>query len=570
MLDRLTAGARQSARMSLHALIALRAHPAWATGLAWAALLLARLYLGGAVGLADNFDGHRLMCQLGVVPHPIPADQPLWAFLTPRYDAYTWYGESCSAGGSGQPYLTTAVLPLWIAKFLTATVGNHVLGMPGVLDLRLLGLVYIAVAAAAIGWCVHELPGRPWARVLLASAIGLAVSDSAFALDFISPLSDPAGLVGLLLLVPALLRLLRVDRPTWRELAAIAAVTVWTIGAKTQLSSLLVAVVPCLLVRPTAVPRLLRPLARRRTAAALFGRAPAAALCAGLVVFTAGFQQLQPRWLNEIVLYDAYFGELLGHSHHVQADLKALHLDPGAAASAGSNIVAPNSLAATPLYAEYLQNASFGEEVGFYAVHPWRLLGLTGRGLAGMAAARPSYLGDYLAGSGHPPYAKDCRVCVVEAAFTLAEPLRWVVYPGLWGASIVAGLLLAVRRRGNAAARSSGGTLAALSAVTVLQFYLVMLSDGESDLQKHMIFTDFGTCLLGPLAIAAVIGLDLATQTQTQPLPEPKPVSKPGPEPDPESLREPLADPEPEPASLPRQPDPAGEDSAVRAERRAR
>ena len=299
---------------------------------------------------------------------------------------------------------------------------------------------------------------------------------------------------------------------------------------------------------------------------------PAAALCAGLVVFTAGFQQLQPRWLNEIVLYDAYFGELLGHSHHVQADLKALHLDPGAAASAGSNIVAPDSLAATPLYPDFLEHASFGEEVGFYAVHPWRLLGLTGRGLAGMAAVRPSYLGDYQVGSGHPPYAKDCRVCVVEAAFTLAEPLRWIVYPGLWGASLVAGLLLAVRRRGNAAARSSGGTLAALSAVSVLQFYLVMLSDGESDLQKHMIFTDFGTCLLGPLAIAALIGLDLATQTQTQPHPLSESESLPEPEllqePEPDSLRDPL--PEREPASLPRQTDPAADDSAVDAERRAR
>jgi hypothetical protein len=79
-----------------------------------------------------------------------------------------------------------------------------------------------------------------------------------------------------------------------------------------------------------------------------------------------------------------------------------------------------------------------------------------------------------------------------------------------------------------------------VSAVTVLQFYLVMLRDGESDLQRHMIFTDFGTCLLGPLAIAALIGLDLATQTT------------------------------PEPASLPRQPDPAAEESAVVTERQSR
>ncbi len=39
-----------------------------------------------------------------------------------------------------------------------------------------------------------------------------------------------------------------------------------------------------------------------------------------------------------------------------------------------------------------------------------------------------------------------------------------------------------------------------------------MLTDGDSDLQKHMVFTNFGTCLLGPLLIAALIGLDLATE----------------------------------------------------------
>ena len=507
---------------ALRILLALRAHPAWMTGFGWAVILLTRLYLGGAVGLADNFDGHRLMCQLGVAPHPIPADQPLWEYITPRYDAYTWYGESCSAGGSGQPYLTTAVFPLWLAKFLTATLGDHVFGLPGALDLRMLGIVYIALAAAAIGWCVHELPGRPWVRVLLASVIGLVVSDSAFALDFISPLSDPAGIVGVLLLIPALLRLLRVDRPTWREFAAVAAVTIWTIGAKTQLSSLLVAVIPCLLARPTAVPRLLRHLGRRKASAAIFGRAPAAVLCAGLVVFTAGFQQLQPRWLDEIVLYDAYFGELLGHSGHIQGDLKALHLDPGLAASAGSNIVAANSAAATAYYPDFLENASFGAEVRFYAEHPWRLLGVTDRGLTGMSDPRPSYLGHYQAGSGHAPYAKDCRVCVVEAAFTLAEPVRWIVYPLLWAGSILAGLSLAVRKRASAAARSAGGTLAALGAATVAQFYLVMLSDGESDLQKHMVFTDFGTCLLGPLAVAALIALDLATQTVAEPASVPR------------------------------------------------
>jgi hypothetical protein len=506
---------------------AISAHPAVATGLLWAAVLVVRLYAGGFVGLADNFDGHRLTCQVGVAPYPIPADQPLWAYVTPRYDSYTWYGEACSAGGSGQPYLTTAVIPLWIAKLLTATLGHYAYGLPGALDLRMVGLVYIAMAALAIAWCVHELPGRAWVRALIASGIGLAVADSAFAPDFISPLSDPAGIVGLLFLVPALLRLLRVDRVTWREVAAVLAVTVWTIGAKTQLSTILLAVVPCLLARPTALPRRLRLLTRFRVVGALFGRVPAVLVCAALAVFTMGFQQTQSRWLNEIVTYDATFLNLLGHSHHVQGDLRALHLNPGLASAAGSNVVGPGSAAGTKLYPDFLANVTLKDTTEFYATHPWRLVGLGGRGLEGVSAARPSYLGNYPVSAGRPAYAQDCRICVVEVAFTLAEPLRWIVYPLLWGGSILAGLLLAIRGRRSAAARSAGGTLAAVGVSTLAQFWIVMLTDGDSDLQKHMVFTDFGTCLLGPLLIAALIGLDLATEKRV-----PAAVALPG-QPDP-------------------------------------
>ena len=512
---------------------AISAHPALATGLLWAAVLVVRLYAGGFVGLADNFDGHRLTCQVGVAPYPIPADQPLWAYVTPRYDSYTWYGEACSAGGSGQPYLTTAVLPLWIAKALTATVGNHLFGLPGALDLRMLGLVYIALAAIAIGWCAHELPGRTWLRVLIVSGIGLAISDSAFAPDFISPLSDPAGVVGILFLVPALLRLLRVERVTWREVAAVVAVTAWTIGAKTQLSTVLLAVVPCLLARPTSLPRRLSVLTRHRIPAALFGRLPAALVCAGLALATVGFQQTQSRWLNEIVTYDATFLNLLGHSHHVQADLRALHLPPGLAAAAGSHIVGPDSVSGTALYPEFLEHITLADTTKFYATHPWRLVGLAGRGLEGVSAARPSYLGNYPVSAGHEPYAQDCRVCVVEVAFTLAEPVRWIVYPLLWIGSILGGLYLAIRGRRSPAARSAGGTLAAIGAATLAQFWIVMLTDGDSDLQKHMVFTDFGTCLLGPLLIAAVVGLDLSTEVAVPtaaslpPQPQPDPADEP-------------------------------------------
>jgi hypothetical protein len=521
----------------------VRSEPAVSTGAAWGLVLLTRLFLGGAVGLADNFDGHRLLCQLGVAPHPFPASQPLWAYLTPRYDAYTWYGEACSAGGTGQPYLSTEYFPLWLAKLLT-----HLYGLPGALDLRMLGLVFAVGVAVAVGWTVRELPGPTWARVLIASGIGLAAVDSAIAPYFISPFSEPAALLGLLLLIPALLRLLSRDRFRGGDLALVAAITAWTIGAKTQMAALLPVVVVLMLVRPCVrtrsrleLPGAARPLR------ALARRAPALLVCVGLVGMTAEFEAHQSRWLNEIVLYDSVFRGVLGHSSDVPADLRALHLPANFAPAAGSSILAPQSASTLPDYPQFLRHASFVGVVEFYASHPTRLFGVFDRGLVGMSATRPQYLGNYPASSAAAPYAQECRVCVAAAAFTLAEPFRWVVIPGIWLLALIGGIRLARRRDLPLRAQGVGVVLAGLSAATVVQFWTVMLTEGDSDVEKHLVFALFGTMLLGPLGAAALAAADMrrpaaagsavtvvtSPRTVTDLVPDPVPDLTPGQIPEP-------------------------------------
>ncbi len=523
-------------------LAAARAEPAVVTGIAWGLFMLARLFVGGAIGMADNFDGHRLMCQLGVAPHPTSAGQPLWAYITPRYDSYRWYGEACSAGGTGQPYLSTEYFPLLLAKLLTS-----LYGLPGALDLRMLGVIFAAGVAFAVGWTVRELPGPTWARVLIASGIGLAAADSAIAPYFISPFSEPAVLLGMLLLIPALLRLLSRERLRVRDIVLVAAIAAWTIGAKTQMASLLLVIVPVVLLRPSMrltgrrvparagrvlgrvplrIPSLPHRLAANRIARRAAARAgtflrwtaartPALAVCALLVGATVQFQQHQPRWLNEIVRYDGVFRGILGHSPNVAGDLRALHLPADFAPAAGSSIVAANSASAMPGYPQFLKRGTFNDILTFYATHPLRLFGAADRGLTGVAATRPSYLGNYEAASGAPPYEKECRVCVAAAAFTLTEPFRWVVIPGLWIVAVLAGVRMARRRSAPARARGVGVVLASVSAATVAQFWLVMLTEGDSDIEKHMLLVVFGTMLLGPLLFATLAAADQARPSST-------------------------------------------------------
>ncbi len=482
-----------------------RTHFAWSTGSLWTLLILAHLFVGGAVGMADNFDGHRLMCQLGLAPAALPDAQPLWAYITPHYSPYTWYGEACSAGGSGQPYLSTEYFPLWIAKQLTG-----LFGPPGSLDLRLLGVVFAVAVGAAVGWTARELPGPRWTRVLIASAIGLVADDSTIAPYYVSPFSEPAALLGILLFIPAALRLLGRDQVRARDICLLTVIAAWTIGAKTQTATLLLVAVPVLLWRPWVRYGTRRGRGGRvsRALIAFAGRAPALIACMFLVGATAEFQEHQSRWMSEIVLYDDVFRDVLGHSPNVPADLRALHLPANFASAAGSTVLSQNSAAGLPDYPVFLHNESLGTVLGFYAEHPLRLFRLAGRGLDGLSATRPTYLGNYEAGSGAAPYARECRVCIATAAFTLTQPLRWLVIPELWIAALVGGVYVSRRRRAPARARGVGVVLAAVSAATIGQFWAVMLTEGDSDIQKHMVFVLLGTMLLGPLCAAAVVALD--------------------------------------------------------------
>ncbi|HEV2636223.1 MAG TPA: hypothetical protein VGX23_13805 [Actinocrinis sp.] len=472
--------------------------------------MLARMFVGGAVGMADNYDGHRLMCQLGVAPHAIPASQSLWSYITPQYDAYKWFGEACSAGGSGQPFLSTEYFPLWVAKQLT-----WLFGLPGALDLRMLGPVFAVGVAGAVGWTVRELAGPTWARVLIASAVGLVAVDSAVAPYFISPFSEPAGLIGMLLLVPALLRLLSREHVRVRDVVVVVAITLWTIGASVQLAGLLFVIVPVLLVRPGIQLRILSSgRGVVRVVGGFFARMPALIACLVMVGAAVGFMQVQSRWVDELDLYHDVFSDVLGHSSDVPADLQALKLPTSLASAAGSSIVGSDSAVYSPQYAYFATHATFGDVVKFYGTHPVTLFGVADRGLDGLAASRPSYLGNYLASSGAAAGEQECRFCVASAAFTLTEPFRWVVIPGMWLAGIFCGIRLARKRKLPARARGVGIVLAAVAAATFVEFWVVMVTEGDSDVAKNLVFVLLGTMLLGPLGGAAVAASDARVEAR--------------------------------------------------------
>ncbi|WAL68484.1 hypothetical protein ORV05_12155 [Amycolatopsis cynarae] len=487
-----------------------------AMGVLWTGIMLARLFVGGAIGLADNFDGHRLMCQLQVAQ--VPNGHEVWAYLNPFYDSHTFYGEACSAGGTGQAYYSSEWYFLWLAKLLTPLSGSG-----HALDLRMLGVVVSVFFGLAIGLICAACPLPIWARVVFVSLIGLFTADSAIAPYFISPLSEPAAIIGMLFIIAALLRLLRRNYATVPDLLLVSAAVLWTVTAKTQTITMFAGVVPAMLIRPVRFPLLSRLFKRpersegptrhrgvRKVLAAGLRRTPAVVIC-GLLVFACfQFAGAQSRWLREIYAFHQVFETILPLGPDPKRDLRDLGVDERLAGYDGRSILALSGPGEVPAgYREFLDTMNTAKIVEFYATHPSRIFAVLDQGLDGLTKARPDYLGNYLPESGEPPYSHENRVFAGEALFTLLRPVRWVVFPLLWLGSLVLGGWLAFHRRLGAAGRGIGWLLAGLSLNTMAQLASVLLSDGLNDIVKHSVFVVYSTYLLLPTLVAAVGATDM-------------------------------------------------------------
>lgn len=455
------------------------------TGAAWCGLLLARLFAGGAIGMGDQGDGRRLMCQLGVrTTAPFNANPS--AYLYPTWIGHRWYGEACSADGAGGLYRSSELWLLSLAKHLTP-----VLGLPGALDLRALGVICAVLAGIVVALLVFALPGSIAFRVVVASLIGLLATDSAVAQFFISPYSEPAELIGTLALVPALLLLWRRGYVTWTRLAIVVFVSTVVIGAKTQAAAVLPAIFVALLWLPYGAAG-----SPRRGVGRVMSRLPGLMACAVLLGVTAFFVHAAPVGLTQQDVYGEVFGEILVHSANRSADLRSLGADPSLASAAGTNPESPNAATIRPQYLAFTRDVSEADIVRFYVVHPVRLLAVGADGLRGVAQWRQDYLGSYLPGSGHPPGAIESRV---DAYGLVLQHQVGLVLVVLWLLTLYLGVRTAGDDRLGPAERALG-RLAVFTAVGAFcEFWAVMVSIGFPDVYRHMILANVLMALGLPL-----------------------------------------------------------------------
>ncbi|MGI5444034.1 hypothetical protein ACQEV4_43845 [Streptomyces shenzhenensis] len=476
-----------------------------AAGAVWTTVMLLRLLLGGVVGLGDDGNGDRLLCMFGVVgSHPWNAEPS--AHVYPTWVPHTYYGEACGVKESGEPYYSSQMLVLGLAKTLTP-----LLGLPGALDLRAAGILLALLFGVIIALLVALLPGPLWLRLVATAGFGLVMCDSAFASFFIAPYSEVAGLVGFLLICPALLLLWRRPTSPLSGIVLTTAAVLFTMTAKTQMISVLPVAVLALLWFPSVRRKDKKPTAEDNKPAAegnkarqpfkrwLAVRWPALIACVLLCGVAVGFTATQPKRLNQIVWYDAVFAEMLPHSPDPVGDLQALGADARLVTAMNSRIFDVNSAVRTPYWDDYKQNVTPAKIMMHVLKHPSRLVAMGARGVQGMTHLTLHHMGSYPADSGQAPFAKERRIAVVTKIF---EGFRVVpaLIPLLWLGTTALGVVLATRTWARQSARAVGALTVCVVVTLLLQFWMVVLTEGASDLHKHMIGADFLTALCIPLA----------------------------------------------------------------------
>lgn len=469
--------------------------------------LLVRMLGGGLVGMSDQGDGTRLLCQLGLAQDH-PYNTSTRDYFHPVWLNHTWYGEDC--GADGEPYRSTQLWFAWVATRLT-----HLFTPVDGLDLRVMAVLFCVVVGCLVAGLAVLLVRGTGARLLVTAALLLVVGDGAFAGYFASAYSEPATFVGVLALLAAVLHHLRAEVVRAPHLLLVVAAALFTVTTKTQNAAFLPAVLLLLLLRPVGVvpgP----PLPRRRRSwrdlpgrvrAGVALRVPALAAAAALVVGTGLYLQAQPQRFTTQNDYAAVFVEMLPHSPDPGADLRALGLPAAWTASSGVPIGAPGSAANSLAFADFDEHAGLGARLGVYARDPQRLLAMAGRGLEAVGVLRADYLYSYPVDAGRGPERQECRVCVLQTAWTTAFDGAPDVLLLVLALAVAACAVLAWAARHSPRARAAGGAGVFLAVGAAGQFWVALLTDGASDLIKHLVVADFCVALLFVTTVAALLAV---------------------------------------------------------------
>ena len=470
-------------------------------------LFIIRFLVPAPVGQADNRDGPRLMCGRGlglgpVVPHG-----------DPRYFRYAYFQYAPSPSCAHLPtYPSSEVVPLELARVLTP-----VLRLPGTLNLIAVGLLMCVLASIGIASLATGLRLKLWAQLLVAGVLWLIMADAAFFDVDAGPFSEPAALIGLLLVAAGVVYLGRGWRATLLGLALAGPGGFLAILSKEQY--LILAAPICLTLVLASADRgeehdgrgaggRGRWLTRYRTRQ----MGAALAVAALLAVLTAGYwywDHTNPyaARLHHVQAVDMIFDDIVNGHDNAAADLHAMGLPASWAKYAGDYYWKSVSVRNDPLYGRYEGKLTDGNIARFLLTHPGRIVGIGQQAATFAQQYRITSLGDYSPSVGHPPGAVDNRLVVLTwLVHRLPAGLGLLWLLPMWVAMAGVAAVALGRRRGEAWHRDGAALVLCMTGCAVVAFIPPAYFAGIST-ARHMIGMNLATALAFAVSSALAVSM---------------------------------------------------------------
>ena len=535
------AGAADSAaphtsRVRIRAVLSRRVVEPVTVAFGTAVLLFVRLMFPVPVGVADNYDGSRLLCHLHLYTTGSSDQMRAWV----NFQYVIKQGWTCSQSPYGingytkidlpQPaYNSSQLILMNLGHFLTTKLGlTNKIGHTA-LDLRVLGAVGCVFIGAAIGLLFAVLRGTRRFRYLLCGALVFIIADASF-IDFAaSPLSEISAIIGLLFLLPAVLLLFRPGRQRWAGMVLACGAGLFLVTSKAQ--NLPLAGLALLLVFfPIAVGPLKGRIGRRVIPAAL-----AVVLAGSCVALTP---KQDPHFTLQIKA-DFLFNELLYVSPHPKSDMRGLGVPDYYSSQVGQPAWCP------PFFPSVQDTGTFNPSSGgdkfvardhandpalqkamstgntwkFMLTHPDRIVRVANDVANSFFYVRPTYTG--LCGGPHGKQANplgnyanypdnpqvDKRFTPVTTVLGLFSGFGLIPLLVLWFVPIWVALKRLVRRLSKDVGPATGERRAFawltlfLSSVAVIQFGAAGYFDGI-DTAKHLNLSIFASVLAVVTAVA--------------------------------------------------------------------
>lgn len=464
--------------------------------------LLIRFLVPAPVGQADNRDGPRLMCGLGL--GPVTGHHPRFF----RFSYFDYVPKPECAGRV--PYPSSELVPLALGRLLTP-----VLGLSGTLNLIAVAVVLCVLTSVAIASLAVGLRIRLWAQWLVAAACWLIIADAAFFDVFGGPFSEPGTLVGLMLVAAGVVYLGRGWRLTVFGLVLAGAGGFLAILSKEQY--LVLAAPICLtLVLATAGRGSWRGLRRFRNQQATGGILVAAALAlmAGVYAlwdYTSSYGQR----LHHIQAVDMLFTAIVTRRATAPAQLRALGLPVSWARYAGHYYWDRMSVRQSPLYARYADKLTDGNIIHYLLAHPASILSVGQSAAIAAQQFRIISLGDYPVSAGHRKGAYESRVVVVTWLMHQLPPglgLWWLV--PLW--LVMAAISVIALAWGRARAWHRNGAVMVLCMIgCAMAAFIPPAYYAGISTTRHMVGMNLATSLA--FVVAAGLAISMIGQLLTRP-----------------------------------------------------